>query len=56
MKGASVENVWHGTMKHDIVRPNGEIAVKASGRSFDTHVNMVSEMSEEGLITRINEF
>lgn len=38
------------------MRPNGEVAVKASGRVFECHVVMVMEIDEGGLVTRIDEY
>ena len=43
-------------MTHDIVRPDGGIAVKASGKDFVTHVCMPIQINEQGLTTRIDEY
>lgn len=55
-KGCVLEQVWVGRCANDIVRPNGEIAVKASGKDFKCHVCMVMEIDEEGKISRIDEY
>lgn len=51
-----LEQVWHGKCANDIVRPDGEVAVKASGKEFVCHVCMVMEIGEDGKIGRIDEY
>lgn len=41
---------------NDIVRPDGEIAVKGTGKDFRAHVCMVLKIDNSGLITRIDEY
>ena len=38
------------------MRPDGEVAVKASGKEFVCHVCMLIEIGEDGLIERIDEY
>lgn len=54
--GAVVEQVWHGRCANDVVRPDGQVAVKASGKDFVCHVCMVVEIGEDGKINRIDEY
>ena len=41
---------------NDIVRPDGKIAVKGTGKNFKAHVCMVLKIDDGGLITRIDEY
>ena len=54
--GAILEQVWIGRCANDIVRPDGEVAVKASGKDYKCHVCMVMKISEDGLIEKIDEY
>lgn len=38
------------------MRPDGQVAVKASGKDFRCHVCMVMEINTEGKIKRIDEY
>ncbi len=51
-----MEQVWVGRQANDIVRPNGDIAVKASGKDFECHVCMIIAVDDGGRITRIDEY
>ena len=51
-----MEYVWIGRCANDIVRPNGALAFKASGKDFKCHVCMCLQITEEGLIRRIDEY
>jgi hypothetical protein len=51
-----VEQVWIGRCTNDIVRPSGEVVVKAHGKDFKCHVCMVVDINSEGKITSINEY
>jgi ketosteroid isomerase-like protein len=51
-----VEQVWTGKCANDIVRPDGQVAVKATGKDFVCHVCMVIELDDDGKITRIDEY
>jgi len=51
-----VEQVWYGKCVNDIVRADGQVAVKASGKEFVCHVCFVMAIDEEGKITRIDEY
>lgn len=51
-----LEQVWVGRCSNDIIRPDGEVAVKASGKDFRCHVLMLIEIDDQGLITRIDEY
>ena len=51
-----VELLWVGRCTNDIVRPNGEIAVKGTGKDFKNHVCMVIKINGDGLVTRIDEY
>ena len=51
-----LEQVWVGRCTNDIVRPDGQVVVKASGKDFKCHVAMLVEINESGVITRINEY
>ena len=42
--------------KNDIVRPNGDVVVKASGKRFENHICFVLNINEEGFITKIQEY
>jgi hypothetical protein len=48
--------VWIGRCSNDIVRPDGQVAVKASGKDFKCHVCMIIEIDDNGQITRIDEY
>jgi ketosteroid isomerase-like protein len=48
--------IWVGRQSNDIVRPDGVVAVKATGKDFECHVGMLMEVNEAGRITRINEY
>lgn len=50
-----MELLWVGNCKNDIVRPDGKVAVKASGKDFRNHVCMILKI-REGVITRIDEY
>ncbi|KAK5049098.1 hypothetical protein LTR84_005521 [Exophiala bonariae] len=54
--GAIFEQVWVGRHANDLVRPNGDVAVKATGKDFECHVLMVLQIDGGGIITRIDEF
>ena len=54
--GGVLEQTWHGRCSNDIVRPDGQVAVKANGREFVCHVCMVMKIDLEGRITRIDEY
>ena len=51
-----MEQVWRGVCKNDIVRPDGTVVMKASGREFTSHVSFFLKVSPEGQITRIDEY
>ena len=51
-----LEQVWHGRCANDIVRPNGQVVVKANGKDFVCHVCMAVEVDESGKITKIDEY
>lgn len=49
-----LEQVWVGNQANDIVRPDGQIAVKASGKDFNCHVCMVIKVDDSGrIVSRI---
>ena len=54
--GCVLEGVWHGKLANDIIRPDGQIAVKASGKEFVTHVCLILEIDAEGKVRRIDEY
>lgn len=54
--GAAVEQIWRGVCKNDIVRPDGTVVVKATGREFEQRVGFLVKVSEEGKIVRIDEY
>jgi hypothetical protein len=54
--GAVAEQLWIGRCANDIVRPDGQVAVKGTGKDFKAHVCMVLKIDEDGLITRIDEY
>ena len=56
LSGATTEVVWVGRMTNDIVRPNGEVAVKATGKDFVTHTCVLLEIDRYGKIMRLDEF
>lgn len=45
-----------GCQKNDIVRPDGQVAVVASGKDFECHVCMVLSIDSSGLIVQIDEY
>ena len=51
-----IEQLWVGRCANDIVRPDGELAVKGTGRDFKAHVCMILKIDNDGLITRIDEY
>lgn len=51
-----LEQLWVGRCANDIVRPDGTVAVKASGKDFQCHVCMILKISQDGLIERIDEY
>lgn len=51
-----LEQLWIGNQRNDIVRPDGAVAVKASGQDFKCHVCMIVKISEDGKIQRIDEY
>lgn len=54
--GAVVEAIWIGRCKNDIVRPDGNVAVKANGEDFVCHVCFVMDIDPENGITKIDEY
>ncbi|KAK3100951.1 hypothetical protein LTR53_018703, partial [Teratosphaeriaceae sp. CCFEE 6253] len=50
------EIVWHGRAVNDIVRPDGEVAVKATGQAFECHVCMLIRVNEDKKIYRLDEY
>ena len=48
--------MWVGRLSNDIVRPDGQVVVKATGKDFRCHVCMVVEVDQDGLIRRIDEY
>ena len=38
------------------MRPDGEVAVKGTGKNFKAHVCMVLKIDDDGLITRVDEY
>ncbi|KIW43863.1 uncharacterized protein PV06_04922 [Exophiala oligosperma] len=54
--GAVLEQIWTGRCANDIVRPSGEMAVKATGKQYVCHVCMIVEIDEDGLVTKIDEY
>ena len=54
--GAIAEVVWHGRTTNDIIRPDGQIAVKATGKDFVCHVCMLFKINGDNEITRIDEY
>jgi len=48
--------IWIGRCANDIVRPSGEVAVKASGKDYVCHVCMIAEIDEQGRITKMDEY
>ncbi|RVX70668.1 hypothetical protein B0A52_05318 [Exophiala mesophila] len=54
--GAILEQVWIGNLSRDLVRPNGDVAIKATGKDYKCHVCMPIQVDEQGLITRIDEY
>lgn len=51
-----VEQIWIGRCANDIVRPDGQVAVKASGKDFKCHIGFVVDIDESGRIKRIDEY
>lgn len=54
--GAILEQVWIGRHANDLIRPNGDLAVKATGKDFKCHVCMIIQIDESGRLTRIDEY
>ncbi|KAF7196190.1 hypothetical protein HII31_02591 [Pseudocercospora fuligena] len=54
--GAGVQQLWIGTCKNDIVRPDGKVVMKGSGRAFRNHVGFFLKIDDAGKITRIDEY
>lgn len=54
--GAILEQVWVGRHANDLIRPNGDVAVKATGKDFQCHVLMVFQIDDNGQFTRIDEY
>ncbi|KIW54463.1 hypothetical protein PV05_06819 [Exophiala xenobiotica] len=54
--GAILELIWIGRCANDIVRPSGEVAVKASGKDYVCHVCLIAEIDEQGRITKMDEY
>ena len=54
--GALIEAVWVGCCKNDIVRPDGQVAVKANGRDFVSAVCFCMEVDPVEGIRRIDEY
>ncbi|KAK0304136.1 hypothetical protein LTR48_003410 [Friedmanniomyces endolithicus] len=50
------EIVWHGRAVNDIVRPDGEVAVKATGQAFECHVCMLIRVNDDKKICRLDEY
>ncbi|KAK3707450.1 hypothetical protein LTR37_012092 [Vermiconidia calcicola] len=50
------ELIWHGRAVNDIVRPDGEVAVKATGKAFECHICMLIRVNEAGKIYRLDEY
>lgn len=49
--------VWIGRQSNDIVRPNGDVAVRASASNFVCHVLMLLKVDDEsGQILSIDEY
>lgn len=48
--------MWVGKQANDIVRPDGQVAVQASGKDFVCHVCMVLKIDEDALIREIDEY
>lgn len=55
-EGATAEIVWFGKTTNDIVRPDGEVAVKATGKNYVCHVCMLFKVNDNNEITRIDEY
>lgn len=55
-KGVILEQTWIGRLSNDIVRPDGQVAVKATGKEFETHVCMVMTVEDDGRIRTIHEY
>lgn len=51
-----VEQLWIGRCANDIVRPDGTVAVKGTGKDFKCHTCFILKISQDGLITRIDEY
>ncbi|KAF2169557.1 hypothetical protein M409DRAFT_19969 [Zasmidium cellare ATCC 36951] len=54
--GAAVEQLWIGRCTNDIVRPDGSVVMRGSGKEFKSHVGFFVKISEAGKITRIDEY
>lgn len=55
---AVIEVVWKGKMANDLLRTmgSGEVAVKASGKEFETHLCCIMRFDERSRIKRIDEY
>lgn len=51
-----MQQLWIGHSKNDIVRPDGQVVVKATHRDFKSHVSFFIKVSDEGKITQIDEY
>lgn len=51
-----LEQVWVGRQANSIVRPDGQVAVEASGQDFECHVCMVLKIDGHGVIEEIDEY
>jgi hypothetical protein len=54
--GATLALIGTARCANDIVRPSGEVAVKASGKDYVCHVCLVAETNEQGRITKMDEY
>ena len=54
--GAVLEQVWLGRSSNDIIRPDGQVAVKASGKDFVCHCCALIDIDTDGKITKIDEY
>lgn len=51
-----MEQLWIGRCTNDIIRPDGTVVMRGSGREFQTHVGFFVKISDAGKITRIDEY
>lgn len=47
---------WTGRTTNDIIRPDGQVAVKATGKDFVCHVMFLLDINDQGKIMKIGEF